>query len=371
MIAASESDSNLYYACRFLVPDPIIYFEIGGKKHLVLSDLEIDRAKEQAKVHRILSLSDCIKKKPRKKKRSSFPPYAIIVDSIFKEKKIKQIVVPSNFPARYFEALKKLGYKIKIKPDPFYEKRLVKTIEEKNHIRHVLMQMEKALKEALLFLQKSKIKGKFVYRGKERVTSELLKQIVNSSLMNAGCVAHHTIIASGVQGSLPHHEGTGPIIAHTPIIFDIFPRNSHSLYWGDMTRTVVKGKPSDEVKKMYRAVFEANARARDKVAAGVSAKKIHQIAADCMEKRGFKTEQMNGRMQGFIHSTGHGLGLDIHELPSVSTIGKPLKKGNVITIEPGLYYEKHGGIRLEDVVYVTKNGYQKLTRFPKFLEVDR
>lgn len=371
IIAASESDSNLYYTSRFLAPDPIIYFEIAGKKYLILSDLEIDRAKEQAKVHQILSLSEITKKVRYRKKNSNLPLFVRVINSIFKSRKIKQIQVPANFPSQYYSALKKLGYQIKIKPDPFYKKRLIKSPAEKKYIRHTLIQVEKALKEALTLLEKSKIKGRFVYHGKERLTSELLKKIINSSLMDSGCVADHTIVSSGVHASLPHHEGEGPIIAHTPTIFDIFPRNSHTLYWGDMTRTIVKGKPSDEVKKMYRAVLEANKRAKEEVASGVLAKKVHRAAADCLEKKGFKTSQLNGRMQGFIHSTGHGLGLDVHELPSISPLGKRLQKGNVITIEPGLYYEKHGGIRLEDVVYVTKRGFEQLTKFPKFLEIDR
>ncbi|MBI2338848.1 MAG: aminopeptidase P family protein [Deltaproteobacteria bacterium] len=370
IIAAPEADANLYYACRFLAPDPIIYFEIGGKKHLVLSDLEIDRAREQADVDKILSLADTLKGL-RKQKKNSVPVYARIVDLIFRAKKITKIVVPSNFPAQYFQALEALSYRMTVKPDPFFESRLVKSPEEKKQIHHALKQVETALGETVGFLQKCTIKGRYVTNGREKVTSEHLQNRINSRLMELGCVANHTIVASGPQGSLPHHEGSGPILAHTPIIFDIFPRDSHSRYYADMTRTMVKGKPSDEVKKMFAAVLEANIRGRDAVRAGVTGRLVHQAATRCLEKRGFKTGKMNGCMQGFIHSTGHGLGLDIHELPSVSLAGGKLKAGNVITIEPGLYYRKYGGIRLEDVVSVTKEGSEALTKFPRVLEIDR
>lgn len=369
IIAASESDSNLYYACKFLVPDPIIYFEVNGKKYLVLSDLEIDRAKEEAKVDHLISLSDVIKK--IKDKPKDIPQYALVVHTIFKEKKIKNIIVPANFGAQYYTAFKKLGYSIIVKPDPFYEKRLIKTVEEKNHIRHAILQVEKSLKEALLILEKSKIKKEKIYYGKQLVTSEFLQNFINTKLMERGCLASHTIIASGVQGSLPHHSGSGPIIPHTPIIFDIFPKDSKTRYWADMTRTFVKGKPSNQIKKMYRAVKEANEAASSHVRAGIHSSKIHEIASECLKKYGFKTGKLNGKMQGFIHGTGHGLGLDIHELPSVSQRGSVLKKGNVITIEPGLYYEKVGGIRLEDDLFVTQTGSEQLTKFPKFLEIDR
>ena len=369
IIAAPETDSNLYYACRFLAPDPIIYFEIGNKKHLVLSDLEIDRAREQAHVDKIISLSDILKNL-RKQKGNAVSVYARVADLIFKPKKIREIIVPGNFPAQYFQALKNLGYKMTVKPDPFFESRLIKSPDEKKHIRRALQQVEITLGETVRFLQKCKIKGRYVMNGREKITSEFLQSRINSRLMELGCVANHTIVASGPQGSLPHHEGSGPILAHTPIIFDIFPRDAHSRYFADMTRTMVKGKPSDEVKKMYRSVLEANTRGRNIVAEGITGRAVHLAATACMEKKGFKTGKMNGCMQGFIHSTGHGLGLDIHELPSVSLAGGKLKAGNVITIEPGLYYRKHGGIRIEDVVYVTKNGSEALTKFPRVLEVD-
>lgn len=369
IIASSEADSNLYYASRFLVPDPVIYFETGGKKYLVLSDLEIDRAKLQASVHHILSLNDFVKKTNRKWR--DLPAYARIVDAIFREKKIKNIVVPANFPSIYFQAFRRLGYSINIKPDPFFEKRLVKTEEEKRHILHTLQKVEKALRQAVILLQKSTIRGNRIYHGSKVVTSEMLQGIINTRLMEYGCIASHTIVASGVQGSYPHHEGHGPIHPHTPIIFDIFPRDSKSRYWGDMTRTMVKGRPSPMVKKMFDAVVGANRAGIECVKPGVSGKLVHQRVLDYLERKGFKTGRLNGSTQGFIHSTGHGLGLDIHELPSVSTAGGPLKAGHVITIEPGLYYRKHGGIRIEDVLYVTKNGHERLSHFPVFLEIDK
>ncbi|MDO8520236.1 MAG: Xaa-Pro peptidase family protein [Deltaproteobacteria bacterium] len=371
IIASSETDSNLYYACRFLVPDPVIYFEIAGRKHLVLSDLELDRARLQAKVHHFHSLHAVASKIKKRKNRGSFPTYALIVDEIFKSKGIRQIIIPGNFPSQYFAALKKLGYQLEIKPDPFYEARLVKSQEEKKWVRQSLAQVETALGDAVKLLQKSKIKGRHVYYGKEKVTSEILKGVINTRLMELGCVANHTIVASGAQGSFPHHEGSGPILAHTPIIFDIFPRHSRTLYWGDMTRTMVKGKPTPYVKKMFQAVHKSNRLAMNMVASGVTGAAIHKKAADTLLEMGFKTGKLDGAVQGFIHGTGHGVGLDIHELPTVSPAGGMLKPGHVITIEPGLYYRKHGGVRLEDVMYVTKTGAERLTKFPTFLEIDR
>ncbi len=371
IISASESDSNLYYACHFLVPDPIIYFEVGNKKHMVLSDLEIDRAKLTASVHKIHSLSDVAKKIKRDQKTKTIPAYALITQSLFCKLGVTHIEVPANFPSEYFVAFKKLGYPITVKPDPFFEQRLIKSIEEKNYIHETAVHVDSALKKALLLLEKSKISGKKIFYGKELVTSELLRQVINTDLMHNGSVAFHTIVASGIQGSYPHHEGHGPIIPHTPIIFDIFPRNSHNQYWGDQTRTFLKGKATPTVKKMFDAVIESNKQASAAVTNGVTGAAVHAIASQVLEKHGFKTGKMGGRMQGYIHSTGHGLGLDIHEAPSVSAKGGVLKTGMVVTIEPGLYYEKHGGIRIEDDLYVLDKGAEVLTVSPKYLEIDR
>lgn len=368
IIAASETDSNLYYACRFVVPDPIIFFEISGTKYLVLSDLEFDRAKLQSSADRILSLSELAREVKRKKER---PLYADIVDHVFKQKKVRRIVVPSNFPALHYATLHKMGYAITVKTEPFFESRLVKTEEEKKHIIHTLRMMEMTLGEIVGLLRKSKIRGSKILHGREVITSELLKTEINRRLMERGCVSTSTIVASGAQGSFPHHEGKGPIKPHTPIIFDIFPRNHESRYWGDMTRTMVKGRPSDEVKKMFHAVRDANRSAIDMIRPGIHSSKVHQKALDILTSKGFITGKIGGRMEGFIHSTGHGLGLDIHEPPSVSHAGSILKKGNVVTVEPGLYYQKHGGMRLEDVIYVGARGAEVLTRFPTFLEIDK
>lgn len=370
IIASSESDSNLYYACRFLAPDPIIYFEISGKKHLILSDLEIDRARLEASVHHIMSFSKIARSMSKAKKKRHGSAYSMVIDSVFSDRKIKRVIVPTTFPSEYYVNLKQSGYAVRIKPDPFFEERLIKTEEEKKNIRHAVIQTERALKEALLILEKSKIRGHRIYYGQDIVTSEMLRHVVRSRLSDLGCTASSIIIASGRQGSYPHLEGSGPIVPHTPIIFDIFPRDLKTRYWGDMTRTVLKGRASPEIKKMYLAVYKANKKASAMVRAGADSALIHQAASQCLEGSGFKTGVIKGRMQGFIHSTGHGLGLDIHELPSISQRGTRLKKGHVITIEPGLYYEDLGGVRLEDDLYVTDGGHEKLTRFPHFFEID-
>lgn len=368
IIDKSESNADLFYRTGFFVPDPCIYIENKGKRILVLSDLEIDRGREEAKVDTVLSYSEYIKKLPlNKRKKASFTE---IVDLIFKEQKIKSVTVPGRFPLKYADDLRKLGYKITAKKsDPFFEQRLKKNKDEVRSLKHSLTKTADAMKVAVTIISLSQIKNNKLYYKNKLLTSEIVKGEINSSLSRWGYSATHTIVASGVQGSMPHHSGTGPIIASTPIVIDIFPRSQQTGYFGDMTRTVIKGAPSKETKKMYKVVLEGQKIGLSKIKHGVKSAVVHKAIVDYFDRSGFKTGNIEGKQQGFIHSTGHGLGLEIHEPPRVGMGDEILQSGNVVTVEPGLYYEKLGGIRIEDVVLVRKNGCEILSEFPKKFQV--
>ena len=164
---------------------------------------------------------------------------------------------------------------------------------------------------------------------------------------------------------MPHNTGKGIIYANKPIIIDIFPRSQKTGYFGDMTRTVLRGRPTEGLVKMYEAVLEGQKVGINMIKEGIKTSRVHQTITNLFKQRGFDTGKINGKPQGFIHSTGHGLGLEIHEPPRLGAGNEMLKAGNVVTVEPGLYYEKLGGIRLEDVVLVTKGGCKNLTKFKK------
>ena len=368
IIDKSESNADLFYKTRFFVPDPCIYIENKGKRILVLSDLEIDRGREEAKVDTVLSYSEYIKKLPlNKRKKVSFTE---IVDLIFKEQKIKSVSVPGRFPLKYADGLRKLGYKITAKKsDPFFEQRLKKNRDEVRSLKHSLRKTADAIKVAVTIISLSKIINNKLYYKNKLLTSAIVTGALPSSLSRWGYSAPHTIVASGVQGSMPHHSGTGPIIASTPVVIDIFPRSQQTGYFGDMTRTVIKGAPSKEIKKMYKVVLEGQKIGLSKIKHGVKSADVHKAIIDYFDRSGFKTGNIEGKQQGFIHSTGHGLGLEIHEPPRVGMGDEILKSGNVVTVEPGLYYEKLGGIRIEDVVLVRKNGCEILSKFPKKFQV--
>src|SRR3990167_1133344 len=197
----------------------------------------------------------------------------------------------------------------------------------------------------------------------------MIKQVINVSLMESNCIAAYTIVSCGKQCVDPHNQGSGPLLAHESIIMDVFPHSSESRYFADMTRTVVRGKASQKLKKMYRAVEAGQEIAFQRIKDGADGMKIHDAICRYFEQLGFKTGELDGRMQGFFHGTGHGVGLDIHEPPRISRGRDILRAGEVVTVEPGLYYLDAGGVRIEDMVLVTKTGCTKLTKFPKILEI--
>jgi Xaa-Pro aminopeptidase len=368
IVAASESDANMLYATSFFAPDPFIFFQHRGRKHVVMSDLEIDRAKRQADVDKVLALSHYATE--LKKNGKAAPTTADILESIFDEKKIRRLAVPANFPTLLADELRRRRFKLEVRKDPFFPLREKKRDEEVKKIRDSLMVAEAGLEAGLETVKKSRIaRDGYLYLNGARLTSEKLKTVVNTAIMARGWVPSHTIIATGDQCCDPHNEGSGPIKANSSIIFDIFPRSQKTGYFGDLSRTVVRGRASERLKAAYAAVQAGQKIAYRDIRSGASGREIHQKILDLFERRGFPTGKIAGRMQGFFHGTGHGLGLDIHEPPRISPAEATLRSGHVVTVEPGLYYPGMGGVRLEDVVVVTETGNRKLTRAPQFLEI--
>ncbi|HEY1374437.1 MAG TPA: Xaa-Pro peptidase family protein [Candidatus Binatia bacterium] len=368
IVAASESDANMLYATAFFAPDPFIFFQHRGRKYVVMSDLEIDRAKRQADVDTVLSLSRYAAE--ARKRGKPAPNTADIIELIFREKRIRRVAVSATFPTLLADELRSRGFTLEVKRDPFFAGREKKTDDEVKKIRDSLAAAEAGLDAGIAAVKQTRIgRDRYLYLNGARLTSETLKSIVNTAIMARGWVPSHTIIASGDQCCDPHNEGSGPIKADSSIIFDIFPRSQKTGYFGDLSRTIVRGRASERLKEAYATVQAGQQIAYRDIRNGASGKAIHQKILDLFERRGFPTGKIDGRMQGFFHGTGHGLGLDIHEPPRISPAEATLRTGHVVTVEPGLYYLGMGGVRLEDVVVVTPKGNRNLTRAPQFLEV--
>lgn len=369
IVAASDTDANMLWATRLFAPDPFIFVQKGSRRYVVMSDLEVDRARQQASVDRVLSQSDYVRR--IQARGSAFPTVSEVVAAVFEDLRVTSARVPASFPIGIADSLRSAGIRIEVQPDPFWPDREIKSDDEVRAIRASLRAAESGMEAGIETLRRCRItRDGFLSLGGTRLTSEVLKSVINSRIMEQGYVPSHTIVSSGEQGVDPHNEGSGPIRAHSPVIMDIFPRSQKTGYFGDMTRTVVRGRASDMLRRAYAAVAAAQKIGFRRIRPRASAYDIHSEILDFFTSRGFETGMRDGRMQGFFHGTGHGLGLDIHEAPSFGTRARNrFRKNQVVTVEPGLYYSGMGGIRLEDVVIVTPTGCRNLVRFPKVLEV--
>lgn len=368
LIAASETDSNLYYATRFLAPDPFIFLRIKGEKILLMSDLEVDRARATATVDTVLSYTEY---EARLKRREMAHHTAVdVVDLVLKERGVVQLLVPENFGFEQARRLQARGYELSTKREPFFEERAIKTQEEVAAIEAAQRAVESAVQLVIELLGMASVRDGLIIHEGEPVTSERIKKLINVALMEQECISQHTIIAGGLQACDPHNEGSGPLRAGEPIVMDIFPRHATTRYFADMSRTVLKGKASPEKKRLFDTVLAAQEEAIDSVRDGADGQKIHARVLERFEQAGYKTGLINGRMQGFFHGTGHGVGIDIHEAPRIGKTGSPLTTGHVVTVEPGLYYPDIGAVRIEDMVLVEPGGCRNLTRFPKVLAID-
>ena len=367
MISSSESDSNLYYATEFLAPDPFIFIQIGDEKIIIMSDLELDRAKSQAKVSSALSYSGY--EESAKNSGTESPNTIDVLHEFLKERGIKSLVVPAYFGIRNALLLQDKGYDIEVKPDPFIEGRLIKSNDEIRYIEEALRLTECAVDRAIDFIRQTENRDGYLYLRNKKVTSEDVKKLIDIYLLENSMIAQHTIVACGEDSSFPHNEGSGALRADAPVIIDVFPRSVKSRYYADITRTVVRGAASDEVKKMFKAVSDAQEVAFSMIKDKVNGREVHEAILMHFKNRGFESGEIDGRMQGFFHGTGHGVGLEVHEPPRIGKKTDILCTGQVVTVEPGLYYKGIGGVRLEDMVVVQPDGVINLTKSPKILEI--
>ena len=368
IIADSERDSNMYYATGFPAPDPFVFIRKGNEKIMITSDLELDRAKSESKADKVLSISK-YERVIRKSGGNSFCLIEIVAAAL-REMNITKLQVPANFSVEYADFLRKNGFRLEVKREPLFDSREIKNEEEIEHIVKTLRNTEYALEKAVDCIRKSKVRDGFLFSARNiQITSESIRQMINVELMKRGCTAKHTIVSCGEHSCVPHNTGSGPIKANESIIFDVFPKDEETGYYADISRTVVKGKASRSLKKMYKAVASAQDLVFKSAGNDTRGDVIHRKVMKHLTSLGFKTGKVKGKMQGFFHGTGHGVGLDVHELPRISKSKCTLKTGHIVTVEPGLYYPGVGGVRLEDMILITDDGCTNLTKSPKVLEV--
>lgn len=367
IIASSEASADLLYATKFRAPDDFVFLEAKGRKALLLSDLEVDRGRREARVDEVAAYSELEKEVQGGKKRK--PAFTKVVAAFLKKRGVKSVVAPANFPLGFARQLRKENIKVRPSKGVFFPERELKTAPEIRAIEAALRITEAGMARGIEVLKAAAIRkdGKLSWN-KRVLTSEILRQEIEVAIVRAGGEARgDSIVACGDQACDPHERGSGPLFAHQLIILDIFPRDARSGYFGDMTRTVVRGNASDAQRKLWETCLEGQRRALEAMKPGAPGLAIHEGIKSFFAESGYPTEIKDGRWRGFFHGTGHGLGLEIHETPRFSTT--TFRPGQVITVEPGIYIPGIGGVRHEDVALVTAKGNRVLGDFPKLLEI--
>ena len=366
IVAASDHDADMLYATRFFAPDPFIFLQQNGKRTLVLSDMEMGRGRRQATADEFVSFNKLEREVQGKAKKA--PPYEKVLAYFLRKRGVRSTIVPANFPLGYAQELSANRIRVRATNGSFWPKREAKTDEEIKLMGHALRITETGLARAMEVLKASKLgAGKRLQWSGKTLTSEILRAEIDSAILRADGIPNGTIVAGGDQACDPHERGFGPLYANSLIVLDVFPRAAKTGYFGDLTRTVVRGHANDAQRKLWETVKTGQELALKRIKAGIDGMTIHKAIQDFFRECGFATGVRQGRQVGFFHGTGHGLGLEIHEYPRLQKV--TLKDRQVLTVEPGLYYPGLGGVRHEDVVVITKSGCKILSRFPKQLEL--
>jgi Xaa-Pro aminopeptidase len=357
VIYASSRDTDMKYLTHFTTSDPFVFLKKPGEPGVIIvSQMETGRASREATAT-VMTRSQAGLPEIMK---TETDPYRATAKMIAGQVG-KKILVPPNFPIALANAMSEYCTVV-VDGGTIQSMRAKKSKIELILMNNVQKVTERAMDRAISLIRSSSVKKGILYIDQKPLTSEQVKFSMHSLLLEHGCSAVDTIVSCGEDTAIPHMSGSGPLKSDEPIVIDLFPVEEKSGYYADMTRTVVKGEPSKDIREMYDALREAKKLGISRVKAGVSGADIHLAVVDFFNERGYETDT-----RGFIHNLGHGVGLQVHELPTIGPAGKALESGNVITIEPGLYYPGIGGVRLEDIGAVTARGFNNFTTFSEEL----
>lgn len=363
LVGDSICDADIYYASRFLSSDRFAVL-ITDRIHLLVSSMERSRASAESKADVVETTSDYSLKSKIEELGSVEKAYMKVIEEFVSRRGISHLGIHSNAPVGIYKSISE-RFDLVLLDKPFEQIRAVKTPEEISAIADAQMASESAMETAICLIKRSKPSSGILVLDGKPLTSEMVRGAIELRLAELGCETLDTIVCGGLMSSNPHSRGSGPLPADMPIVIDIFPRSKSSRYFADMTRTVVRGEPSLEIVEMYHAVKTAQEAGIRLINDGVSGADVHEAVCRTFDDFGYTEREESG----FIHSTGHGVGLSIHESPSLSEHGGMLRSGNVVTVEPGLYYPDIGGVRIEDLVVVRGTGCRNLTAFEKELVI--
>jgi Xaa-Pro aminopeptidase len=368
LIPGSGTDGDFIYATGFAV-EAALYIRFNETDDvLVTSPLEIERARVQSKAARILLLEEA-----GFEDRGPFASFAWLAAKLLRERGLNAARVSPRLQAGYLEELRAAGLEIEVDHELLRVERRHKSPQEAGFIEAAQRAAEAAVVEVVSLLAQADIKEGVLWLEGSPVTSERLFARASMLLAEKGFSCPDMIIAGSPESAMPHYRGEGPIRSGAPVIIDIFPAGRTSHYHGDLTRTVVVGEIPDEVRRMHAAVLQALDAGIESIRAGTSGRDVHHSVCQVLVDRGFATttrgfEGPEG-VAKMNHSTGHGVGLDAHEQPALRGPGENrLLEGDVVTVEPGLYLNGLGGVRVEDTGMVVRDGFKNFTTLTRSLD---
>lgn len=367
---------NLYYRSGFLAPDPVVLIDRGGDDTtLWASALEEGRARKEARVGQVRCTEELDWSGIMAGAGSEQDAWARLLTAICREEGLGEFAVDADFPALAADSLRAHDIAIAPRTDLYRVARRIKTAQEVDWIAQTENAGMDALQRAIDVIASAPIAdGLLLAASGQPLTGEDLVTVVEARLLELGCSTAGSICCGGPDSADPHRATSAVLREGLPIVLDIFPFHKTTRYWGDMTRTVVRGTPPPEVALMWEAVKEGQQVGLDMVRAGVNGRDVHYAICEVFKRHGYgslpKPYRGIDSEARYIHGTGHGLGLEIHEFPRLGDVDITLEVGDVVTVEPGLYHPRLGGIRIEDLVVVTETGCRNLTPLPKIFQLD-
>jgi Xaa-Pro aminopeptidase len=354
-----------------VVPDPFLYVERNGERHVVTSSLEAERVGGQNGIQshafEEFGLDELVKQGVSMEDAGLGTAVRAV-----KELGVDKAVVPPTFPLLLADRLRSEGIEITPDRETFVQRRRVKSRAELEGIRRAQRGAEAGMDAAReLFRRAEEKDGRLILDG-EPLTCERVKNAIQQAFTDLDLLSDEFIVSHGAQTAIGHEMGEGEIKASEPIVLDLWPRDRESSCYADMTRTFAVGEPPEELVAFHSLVHEALERAREAIKPGIAGRDVYVLVAELFHEAGYPTglHKPDGEVleNGFFHGLGHGVGLEVHEQPWLSRYPGQLVEGDVITLEPGLYRSGYGGCRLEDLVLVTDDGAESLTTYPYGLE---
>jgi Xaa-Pro aminopeptidase len=366
---------NVLYRTGFLVPDPVVVVDRGGDDTtLWTSALEEGRARKEAHVGEVRSTTELERADMIRKAGSEQDGWSLLLQAICREHGLASVDVDADFPAVLADQLRAADIDVRPRTDLFRRERRIKTAAEVEMIVAAENAGMAGLQKAIDVIAAAEVRDGLLHRDGRPLSGHDLIYVVENELLAHGCGTEDTICCGGPESADPHRSSSDVIRAGLPIVLDIFPFSKSTRYWGDMTRTVVRTTPPPDVQRMWDAVLEAQQAGLDAVRPGANGRDVHLACCEVFKAHGYGSlaepyREIKSEAR-FIHGTGHGLGLEIHEFPRIGDVDLTLEMGDVITVEPGLYNPRLGGIRIEDLVVVTETGHRNLTTLPKIFQLD-